>query len=118
MRYRETLEKAETAYNQRAQSLPDIKKGTNVAVQNPVTKISDIYGIVTDINPHHRYFIRTQSGSILVRNRRFLRHRTPVSVHGYTPGDLSVQPSSTQQETTLRRSSRTCHRPKRLIEEI
>ena len=118
MRYRETLEKAETAYNQRAQSLPDIKKGTNVAVQNPVTKMWDIYGIVTDINPHRRYFIRTQSGSILVRNRRFLRCRTPVSVHGYTPGDLSVQPSPTQQETMLRRSSRTRHRPKRLIEEI
>ena len=73
MRYRETLEKAETAYNQRAQSLPDIKKGTNVAIQNPVTKMWDIYGIVTDINPHRRYFICTQSGSILVSNRRFLR---------------------------------------------
>ena len=87
-------------------------------VQNPVTKMWDIYGIVTDINPHRRYFIRTQSGSILVRNRRFLRRRTPVSVHRYTPGDLGVQPSPTQQNTTLRQSSQTHHRPRRLIEEF
>ena len=125
MRYKEVLEKAETAYNQHAQSLPDIKKGTNVAVKNPVTKMWDIYGIVTDVSPRRRYFIRTQSGSILVRNRRFLRRRTPISVHGYTPGDLSVQPAPTQQEAappqqegTPRRSTRTRHRTKRLIEEI
>ena len=61
-------------------------------------------------NPRaRRNFIRAQSGLFLVRNKHFRRR--------YTPGDLSAQPSPTQQETTPRRSSRTRHRPRRLIEE-
>ena len=135
-RYAETLERAETAYNQHVRPLREIKKGTNVAVQIPVTKMFDIYGIVTDLAPHRRYFIRTQSGRILVRNRRYLRRRTPVSVHGYTPGELHVhqeddQPLGRVQEhldptpgvqehsdPPPRRSNRLQHRRRRLIEEI
>ena len=65
-------EKAENFYNTHTPNLPEITLGSNVAVQNPNTKIWDIYGVITDIGPHHRYYIKTQSGCVLVRNRRFL----------------------------------------------
>ena len=39
-----------------------------------------IYGIVTAISPNRRYYIKTSSGRVLVRNHRFLRRRVPLSV--------------------------------------
>jgi len=67
-------------YNQHAHSLPDIGIGSNVAIQNPRTKLWDIYGVITGISPKRRYYIRTSSGRVLVRNRRFLRKRVPLSI--------------------------------------
>ena len=67
----------ESHYNCHAHTLPDIHVGSNVAVQDASTKRWDIYGVVTDIGPHRRYFVKTGSGRVLVRNRRFLRRRVP-----------------------------------------
>ena len=58
-------ENAETFYNARARNLPEIHVGCNVALQNSETKLWDTYGIVTDIGPHRRFFIKTQSGRFL-----------------------------------------------------
>ena len=60
-------------YNTHAHPLADIDIGSNVAIQNPHTKLWDIYSIVTDISPNRRYYVKTPSGRVLVRNRRFLR---------------------------------------------
>ena len=62
-------ERAENFYNTHAHNLPDITIGSNVAIQNPNTKLWDIYGIVTDIGPHRRYYIKTQGGHVLMQNR-------------------------------------------------
>jgi len=35
-----------------------------VAIQNPLTKLQDIYGIVTDISPHCQFYVKTNSGRI------------------------------------------------------
>ena len=82
---RSTIEVEQTAvntleshYNAHAQHLPDIKLGANVALQNPRTKLWEIYGRVVNISLYRRYSVKTQSGHILVCNRRFLRHRTPA----------------------------------------
>ena len=75
-----TSERSQATYNQHAHPLSDLQVGNHVALQNPNTKMWDIYGTITDIGPHRRYFVKTQSGRILVRNRRFIRKRSPISV--------------------------------------
>ncbi len=108
-----TSDSIETTYNSKARALPEIHAGSRVAVQNHETKRWDTYGTVAEIGPHRRYFIKTQSGRILVRNRRFLRRRIPPSFPtpnvGVSPGLAPMQP---------RRSDRTRSRPNGLIEEI
>ena len=46
--------------------------GNHVAVQNPTSKLWDIYGTITAVGLYRRYFIKTQSGTFLVRNQRFI----------------------------------------------
>ena len=74
-----TLQQSEAFYNTHTRSLPDIQIGSSVALQNPQTKLWDIYGTIVDIGPHRRYYIKTHSGRVLARNCHFLRHRTPAS---------------------------------------
>ena len=82
------LNQSEKFYNTHAHLLTDIEVGSSVALQNQQSKHWDIYGKVVAIGPYRRYHIRTQSGRVLVRNRRFLQHRSPASC---------VPPTSTQQ---------------------
>ena len=113
-------EQVEHYYNQHARALPEIHVGSNVAIQNTSTKLWDIYGIVTAIGPHRRYYVKTASGRILARNRRYLRRRVPLVPPGATAG--APQPP---QEASFgpnpppppRRSTRCRTRPNRLIEE-
>ncbi|XP_033099361.1 uncharacterized protein K02A2.6-like [Anneissia japonica] len=60
--------------------LAEIKVGNNISIYNHHTKRFDIYGQVVEIGPNRRYLIRTQGGRILVRNRRYIRKRTPSSI--------------------------------------
>ena len=71
---------AEQAYNQHTRELPDIKLGSHVAIQNPRSKLWDIYGVVTALASHRRYIVKATSGRVFVRNRRFLRKLIPVSI--------------------------------------
>ena len=106
-------EKAETFYNAHARNLPEIRIGSNVAIQDSETKLWDIYGIVTDIGPHRRYYIKTQSGRVLVRNRRFLHRRVPASISN----TQNQQPSQSQPAYVQRRSCRQRNPTRRLIED-
>ena len=87
----------EHSYNEHAHSLPLITIGSHVAVQNHETKQWDIYGTITDIGPHRRYFIKTCGGNVLVRNRRFIRRRVPLVP---TRSTLPPSPSTTPQILT------------------
>ena len=64
-----TLQQVESYYNSHAHRLPDLQNGSMVALQNPLTKLWDIYGTIVDIGPNRRYYIKTQSGRVLVCNR-------------------------------------------------
>ena len=68
-----TREETEGSYNLHARSLPDIVLGSSVAIQNPETKVWDIYGPMVDMGPYRRYYVKMHSGRVLVRNCRFLR---------------------------------------------
>ena len=55
---------AERYYNQHAKPLPEIGSRSKVAGQNTVTRLWDIYGVVTAISPHSHYFVKTASGHV------------------------------------------------------
>ena len=126
----ETTEAMKRAYNQHARPLPDLTVGTMVAVQDPGTKYWDIYGVITDIGHHRRYFVKTQSGRVLVRNRRFLRKRTPLSTIPLEMPPLAegqqettqdhhdgrTNPTAAQHQPPLRRSMRSRKTTSCLIE--
>jgi len=112
-----TLETAKQYYNSSARPLPEIRVGTNVAVQDPHTKLWDTYGIVTALGPHRQYHIKTQRGSTLVRNRRFIRRRVPDSVpYLRTPG-LPEPVAEQAPPTQFCRSQRERKFTQRLIED-
>ena len=54
-----TEQEVEKYYNQHSHTLPDIDIGS---IQHKDTKRWEIYGIVTDIGPNRRYYVKTQSG--------------------------------------------------------
>ncbi len=73
-------DKAESFYDQHAHPIPDLTPGAHVAIQNPVSRAWDVYGVVTAVDQHRRCFVQTESVRVLLRNRRFLRKRTALSV--------------------------------------
>ena len=75
---------AEARYNASAATLLDLRVGTQVAIQNPSTKLCDRYGVIVQFGSYRRYFVRLPSGRILTRNRRFIRRRFGFSVHVQT----------------------------------
>ena len=111
--------KAQASYNQHAHDLTDLKVGNPVAVQNSLSNLWDIYGTIASIGPHCWYFIKTQSGCVLVRNRRFIRKRLPLSI-GAPDNESTIQ---TPEDRSVclpkepRRSSRRTRRPDYLLED-
>ena len=113
-----TSKTSQATYDQHAHPLSDLhlQVGNHVAVQNPTSKLWDIYGTITAVGACRRYFIKTQSGRILVRNRRFIRKRSPLSIAGPSPNLPPTPPEPRPPEP--RRSARTSHRPLRLSEDL
>ena len=101
-----TLETTKQYYHTSAQHLPEIKVGTNVAVQDPQTKLWDTCGIVSALGPHKQYQIKTQRGSTLVRNRRFICCRVPGSVPYLQTPELPEPVAEQAPATQCRRSQR------------
>ena len=93
-----TLQQAESYYNSHAHRLPDLQNGSMVALQNPLTKLWDIYGTIVEIGPNRQYYIKTQSGRVLVCNHRFLHHRTPASLSSITHSTTASQPAPSLPE--------------------
>ena len=81
-----TQRAAEHYYNRQAHSLLEIHVGSQVALQDPRTRLWNTYGVVIRMGQHRQYIVKTESGLVLTRNRRFLQRQVP----------LPAQPQSTQ----------------------
>ena len=79
-----------------------------MAIQNPQSKLWDSYGIVTEVTPYHRYYIKTQEGRVLVHNRCFLCQHVPTSIPAAAPQQKVTHCDHTQEQPP-RHSTRTIH---------
>ena len=87
----EIQDATEVYYNQRAKLLPPLKIGTQVRLQDPVTKKWDRVGTVVGIGNRRDFHVKMPSGAVFWRNRRFLRpfaQRAPAG--GDPAGDERV----------------------------
>jgi len=115
-----TLENSKQHYNSSAHLLPEFKTGTNVAVQDPRTKLWDTYGTVTAIGPQRQYHVKTKKGNTLIRNRRFVRRRVPDSVPYFRitePPKAAEQGPEHVTQPQYRQSARMKKSTQRLIED-
>ena len=115
-----SLEKTKRAYDRHAAPLPDIAIGSHVAIQNKDTKRFDIYGIVIAIENYRKYVVKTASGRLLVRNRKFIRKRVPASLPIFencfgtsSPDPCDSEPIATSND----RPRRSVRKPHRLVED-
>ena len=127
----ETLKQSKTFYNIHAHSLPDIHIGSPVALQSQQTKLWNVYGTVVTIGPHHRYYVKTHSGRVLVCNRCFLQRHIPASLqplvpachpstpnqHTSPPANSSPPPASPESTIHTLHSLRPRRPPSRLVED-
>ena len=113
-----TQENSTRIYNQQSHKLPELEVGNYVAIQNPNTKLWDMYGIITGIGPYRKYFVKTQSGRVFVRNRRFICKRHPISIAAPTPvAIVPPQAFRTAPISAKRQSTRVTQQPAYLSED-
>ena len=89
-------------YDGLARSLPPLDLGTQVRIQDTVSKRWDKVGVILGVVKSRDYHIKLPSGRVLWRNRRFLR---PTQ---FTPDELLDAPGSAAPSPppTPRRSPR------------
>ena len=75
-----TLQQSEVFYNTDTFNLPNVQIGSSVALQNPHTKLWDIYSTVVDISPHRRYYVHQDTQWLSTRMKPlFSDHETSYS---------------------------------------
>ena len=113
---RESSQKeTERIYNEHANLLKDLHIGSQVAIQHPRSKLWDIYGTIVAVGPYRSYLIKTQSGHVLARNRRFIRKRCPPpSIAAPNREPVQAPLPTTTTSTPCRKSTRVTRRPLRL----
>ena len=122
-----TVTQTEMYYNRHAQDLQGIQVRSTVALQDPRTKLWDIYGTVVNVSSHRRYSVKTRAGLVFIRNRRFQQCRSPASTITHGGGGLHLTQNSSQgapvQHPQIvppqepRRSELTSRPPQRLTED-
>ena len=115
-RRREEMEKRKINVDQSSKSLPALSVGTQVIVQNPITKRWDSTAVITKKRNDRSYTIRNESGKFYLRNRKFLRPKNQVPIHSVEPAledssrtNLPQRPILKQKhhmDQPLRRSTR------------
>ena len=109
-------ESSTAIYNEHKRPMPNINIGSHVAIQNHQTNVWDIYGIVTEINPHRSYCIKTKGGRVLVWNHCFLHQQVSTSIpYTILPSHQTSPPPP--KPAPLRWSSCITHPTKRLIKD-
>ena len=121
---RDRLQK-ELHYNKSARPLTSLKIGSNVRLQDPVSKRWDKVGVIVGVGYKRDYHVKLPSGRVMWRNRRFLRAaHTPLPADGTPPSEAETSESAVPAQerrvrfqlpsTPLRRSGRERRLPDRL----
>ena len=98
-------------YNRCARKLPELRPGTEVFVQNELTRRWDKVGIVVEKWRYGSYLIRLPSGRTLVRNLRFIRAKGQATTAAVP--EPEGQESQAPPQALPRRSSRQKTKPDR-----
>ncbi|EFX71059.1 hypothetical protein DAPPUDRAFT_256239 [Daphnia pulex] len=119
--------KAKIYYDTHAHPLAPLKIGTEVRIQDEKTKLWNKVGVIGAIRKFRSYRVKFASGSVLWRNRRFLRPiraaaaPVPEGSPDTPPGDAEAEGTAPHPETNrptsdspLRRSHRERRAPNRL----
>ena len=95
-------ESVRARYDSHARPLPQLDIGADVSIQHPATKEWDRVGVVVSVGKNRDYRIKLPSGSVLWRNRRFLRpYRKPnieLPADENPPSSSEVPPVNEGQE--------------------
>ena len=75
-------EKAVGYYNSSARRLPQLKIGSRVDLQDPATGLWNRVGVIVGVGQRRTYLVKTASGRVYWRNRRFLRPYRPLMETG------------------------------------
>ena len=92
----------EERYNRRSRPLPQLRIGTQVRLQNPITKKWDRVGVIIGIGRHRDYHVKLPSGRVYWRNRRFMKPDTAQSGENYLRVDNNVEPEGSDTAHTER----------------
>lgn len=93
--------KVQEYYNAGAHALQPLSVGDQVAVQDPVSNRWSHYGVICEVSPHRRYYIRMANGKIMTRNRRFLRRRYTMRAQASPCTTIASDPSEASSEIEL-----------------
>ncbi|KAI0225297.1 hypothetical protein LSAT2_023835 [Lamellibrachia satsuma] len=88
---RQTHARNEERYNRQSRPLPQLRIGTQVRLQNPITKKWDRVGVIIGIGRHRDYHVKLPSGRVYWRNRRFMKPDIAQS-ENYLRVDNNVEP--------------------------
>ena len=135
--FKELQDRQKKYYDRSAKDLTALTPGQTVGVQNPQNlRWSTGYVINPCENEPRSYVVKCADGSVIRRNRRFLRDLPPVqsitranTVHSDVPSipanetdnvdvSSSEQRQSSEDAESSRRSKRNIKKPDRLIEKI
>ena len=102
----------ESYYNLRSKSLPPLKIGTQVRLQDPVSKKWDRVGTIVGVGNRRDFHVKMPGGAVFWRNRRFLRPTTQRPPIGCSLGDDG---SSAERDDTGTGASCAEERPRRHV---
>ena len=113
VRRKEEMDKRKNSVDQSSKSLSPLPVGTEVYVQNPISKRWDSSAVITHQRNDRSYTIKNDLGKYYLRNRKFLRPKTACSVpapslsNSIQPGPSILKPRKTRSNSgPIRRSPR------------
>ena len=80
----ENKKKTEIWYNRKAKPLVELSTGSKVLVQDHRTGRWATMGTIIEVGENRQYLIKKQNGSIIWRNRRFIRKYQPVMPYRFS----------------------------------
>lgn len=85
-------------YDLRSRPLPSLPVGSPVRVQDPKTKLWSHSGVIVAVGQYRSYRIKFASGSVLWRNRRFIRLMVPAATESGS-SEESTSPTPEAHDT-------------------